>query len=150
MSGSDLRQQADEAIAKMADLGIEDLAASIEGDVVTLTGTARDVATKAKAMVAFNTFVVAANTLNMIRVDLDRMSPQKATLAMPAPRTMDHRTSPAVETQRIHVVLKGETLSGIAEKHYGKASEYLRIFNANRDVLNDPDVVTPGLRLRIP
>jgi LysM repeat protein len=153
MSGKDLRQQVDEALAKMAGLGIEDLAATIDGDVVTLTGTARDVATKGKAMTAFNTFIVSGNVLNMIRVDHDRASSLTATIGPPSPPrpgAAAHQTPPSAVTQRIHVVEKGETLSRIAQKYYGKAGGYKRIFDANRDVLSDPDEIRPGQRLRIP
>lgn len=49
-----------------------------------------------------------------------------------------------------HVVKLGENLSGIAREHYGKAALYHIIFDANRDVLDTPDRLTPGTVLRIP
>ena len=51
---------------------------------------------------------------------------------------------------RTHTVAKGETLSAIAKSVYGKASEYRRIFEANRDQLSDPDEIKPGQVLKIP
>ena len=50
----------------------------------------------------------------------------------------------------IHTVVQGETLSGIAEQWYGDADRYRRIFQANRHLLEDPDVIVPGQELRIP
>ena len=50
----------------------------------------------------------------------------------------------------IYVVRKGDTLSAIAQKHYGKASKYMKIFEANRPMLKDPDKIYPGQSLRIP
>jgi len=47
-------------------------------------------------------------------------------------------------------VEKGDTLSEIAKKFYGKASEYHKVFEANRDQLSDPDKIRPGQVLRIP
>ena len=38
----------------------------------------------------------------------------------------------------------GETLSKIAQKYYGDASLYQQIFEANRDVLKDPNKIFPG------
>ncbi len=49
-----------------------------------------------------------------------------------------------------HEVAKGDTLSKIAQKYYGDASLYPQIFEANRDVLKDPNLITIGQKLRIP
>lgn len=49
-----------------------------------------------------------------------------------------------------YTVQKGDTLSHIAKAHYGKASQWRRIFDANRDQLDDPDRIQPGQRLKIP
>lgn len=47
-------------------------------------------------------------------------------------------------------VREGETLSGLAAAFYGDPSLFPRIFEANRNVLTDPDEVVPGQVLRIP
>lgn len=52
--------------------------------------------------------------------------------------------------ERQYTVQKGDTLSHIAQAHYGKASQWSRIFEANRDQLDDPDRIQPGQVLRIP
>ena len=49
-----------------------------------------------------------------------------------------------------HEVKKGETLSKIAEKYYGDPSLYTKIFDANKDVLKNPDLIKVGQKLRIP
>ncbi|MEM6793668.1 MAG: peptidoglycan-binding protein LysM [Acidobacteriota bacterium] len=49
-----------------------------------------------------------------------------------------------------YTVVRGDTLSGIAKKQYGKASKYMVIFEANRPMLEDPDKIYPGQVLRIP
>lgn len=49
-----------------------------------------------------------------------------------------------------YTVQKGDTLSHIAKHHYGKASQWTRIFEANRDQLDDPDRIHPGQVLKIP
>lgn len=49
-----------------------------------------------------------------------------------------------------YTVEKGDTLSAIAKQFYGKASAWPKIFEANRDQLDDPDRIKPGQVLSIP
>ena len=51
---------------------------------------------------------------------------------------------------RSYTVEKGDTLSHIAKAHYGRASKWRAIFEANRDILDDPDRIQPGQVLTIP
>ena len=51
---------------------------------------------------------------------------------------------------RTYTVQAGDTLSGIAKQHLGDASKYTKIFEANRDVLSDPDKIKPGQVLKLP
>jgi nucleoid-associated protein YgaU len=48
------------------------------------------------------------------------------------------------------LVQPGDTLSHIADRVYGKSSLWPVIFRANRDILEGPDDVKPGMKLRIP
>ena len=49
-----------------------------------------------------------------------------------------------------YTVKAGDTLSKIAKEQLGNASEYMAIFNANKDQLTDPDKIKPGQVLKIP
>ena len=49
-----------------------------------------------------------------------------------------------------YTVRKGDTLSAIAQEHYGKASRWHAIFEANRDQIDDPDLIRPGQVLKLP
>lgn len=49
-----------------------------------------------------------------------------------------------------HVVVSGDTLSKIAQKYYGDAALYDKIFQANRDILKDPNKISVGQKLKIP
>ena len=49
-----------------------------------------------------------------------------------------------------YTVVKGDTLSHIAKEHYGKASKWHAIFDANRDQIDDPDKIFPGQVLKLP
>lgn len=51
---------------------------------------------------------------------------------------------------RYHVVAKGDTLSGISKKMYGDANKYMKIFEANKPMLDHPDKIYPGQVLRVP
>ena len=64
---------------------------------------------------------------------------------------VDNLTTPAAtEKVEYYVIKSGDTLSGIAAKYYGKGSLYPRIFEANREVIKDPDLIYPGQKIRIP
>jgi nucleoid-associated protein YgaU len=49
-----------------------------------------------------------------------------------------------------YTVKSGDTLSGIAKQFLGDSSKYHKIFEANRDILSDPDRIKPGQVLKIP
>jgi len=56
----------------------------------------------------------------------------------------------AWDASQWHVVQQGDTLSKLAAHYYGDATLYPRIFDANRDVLTDPNKIRVGQKLRIP
>ena len=49
-----------------------------------------------------------------------------------------------------YTVKKGDTLSAIAKREYGDANAWRRIYEANRDQLDNPDLIHPGQELTIP
>lgn len=51
---------------------------------------------------------------------------------------------------KIYEVVSGDSLSKIAKREYGKANEWKRIYEANLDILKDPDKIYPGQKLKIP
>lgn len=59
---------------------------------------------------------------------------------------------PKVELPTTHTVVKGECLWYIAgyPEIYGNPLEWPRIYEANRDIIKDPDLIYPGQVLRIP
>ena len=59
-------------------------------------------------------------------------------------------SSTAPTSEKTYVVKSGDSLSKIAKQEYGNANEWNRIFEANRDVLKDPDKIYPGQTLKIP
>ncbi len=52
--------------------------------------------------------------------------------------------------EKIYEVVGGDSLSKIAKHFYGDAGKYMKIFEANKDQLSDPDKIKVGQKLRIP
>lgn len=59
-------------------------------------------------------------------------------------------TDTAVPAARTYTVVRGDSLSKIAKREYGSANRWREIFEANRDQLDDPDLIKPGQVLKIP
>jgi nucleoid-associated protein YgaU len=51
---------------------------------------------------------------------------------------------------KVYVVVSGDSLSKIAKREYGDANAWNRIFEANKDILKDPNKIYPGQKLKIP
>lgn len=54
------------------------------------------------------------------------------------------------DATQYYEVKKGDTLWKIAENFYGDGKLYKTIFEANTDILKDPDKIQIGQKLRIP
>lgn len=51
---------------------------------------------------------------------------------------------------RTYTVVSGDSLSKIAKREYGDGNKWRQIYDANRDKINDPDLIYPGQVLTIP
>ena len=56
----------------------------------------------------------------------------------------------AASSGKTYTVKAGDTLSKIAKDHLGNANAYMKIYEANRDQLSNPDLIKPGQVLKIP
>lgn len=133
-----LRTQAKERMAEykksnelesyVKDLGIEasDIDIRFDDGTAYITGEAADQATKERIILA------VGNAHGVGRVD------EEMTVADPA------------EEAHFHTVAPGDTLWAVAEKVYGDGSRYTEIFEANKPMLKDPDMIFPGQVLRCP
>ena len=59
-------------------------------------------------------------------------------------------TSQEAAKNTTYTVQSGDTLWDIAVKFYKDGTKYTKIFNANKDILKDPDHIYPGQVLKIP
>jgi len=57
---------------------------------------------------------------------------------------------PAKPEPKTYTVVAGDSLSKIAKKLYGDANKWKRIFEANKDIIKNPDLIKPGQTLKIP
>lgn len=55
-----------------------------------------------------------------------------------------------IQTQKFHIVRKRETLSDVARQYYGSPAKWQKIYNANRNVVTNPNAVRPGTKLILP
>lgn len=61
-------------------------------------------------------------------------------------------TTPVTKSEnvRTYTVKEGDTLSSIAKEFYHQPSQYMSIFEENKDQLTNPDHIVTGQILRIP
>lgn len=112
----------------IADLGFEvrDLYLDLKDDTVIVFGEVDTQEIKEKVI------LTVGNVEGIATVD-DRMTVQKEE-----------------PEATFYEVKKGDSLSKIAKAHYGDAMKYPVIFEANKPMLKDPNLIYPGQMLRIP
>ena len=73
-----------------------------------------------------------------------------ADIQAPAAAAAAAGNAPSTPAARSYTVQAGDSLSKIAKQFYGDANQYMKIFEANKDKLSDPDKIKPGMDLVIP
>jgi nucleoid-associated protein YgaU len=76
--------------------------------------------------------------------------PKSMAMASAMPQQTHASQSNPEPAVKIHVVEKGQTLSDIAYKYYGSTGKWQKIFEANRSLLKDANILIPGMKLIIP
>jgi LysM domain len=94
---------------------------------------------------------------NAVWNEIKRINPKAddITADFPVDPSLASTAAPAAAPARgqgpqLYTVKPGDTLSKISKQFYGNANEYMRIFNANKDQLTDPNKISPGQELKIP
>ena len=93
---------------------------------VTVYGVAPDQATREKIVLCCGNVAGVAKVNDMMSVDQSQPEAQ------------------------FHTVVSGDNLSKISKQFYGDPNKYMKIFEANKPMLKDPDKIYPGQKLRIP
>jgi len=118
--------------------GVENLEVKFEDGIVELCGDCKDSAARQKAV------LMAGNVKGVVDVYATKLN-------VPAPPADAPPEEQAPEEKvEFYVIERGDTLSKLAKKYYGNALDYPRIFEANREVTEDPDKIYPGQKIRIP
>jgi len=60
------------------------------------------------------------------------------------------RSGSSSTATKIYEVKSGDSLWKIAQAEYGNGNEWHRIFEANKDILKDPNKIYPGQKLKLP
>ncbi|MCL4163411.1 UNVERIFIED_CONTAM: hypothetical protein GTU68_019539 [Idotea baltica] len=107
--------------------GVADLNVKFNEGVVSLEGKADSAEAMEKAV------LIAGNTQGVTEVNIDNLD---------APE-------PASDVQ-YYTIARGDSLSKIAKQFYGNAMDYPKLFEANKEVIEDPDLIYPGQKIRIP
>ena len=84
------------------------------------------------------------------RPDFSNVKSGGSSTAPAAEPQADGDSSPPLLSADTYVVVEGDSLSRIAQRRYGDGRKWPRIYEANRDVIKDPDLIYPGQRLRMP
>jgi len=106
--------------------GVKDLEVEVKDGVATLKGEAESPGAFEKAV------LMVGNMFGIKEVKADELA------------------GSAEDTTEYYEIKKGDTLWAIAEKAYGNGAEYKRIFEENREVIKDPDLIFVGQKIRIP
>ena len=108
--------------------GVDNLKVEVKDGVATLSGEAESAEALEKAI------LMAGNVEGVSEVKVDDVS------------------APAIEEAEdaYYEIQSGDTLWAIASKHLGDGNRYPEIFEANREVIQDPDLIFPGQKIRIP
>tara|TARA_R110000782_G_scaffold77015_1_gene152966 strand:+ start:1105 stop:1551 length:447 start_codon:yes stop_codon:yes gene_type:complete len=112
--------------------GLSNLEVTFDDGVVTLCGDCKNSAVRDSAI------LIAGNTKGVEKVIADELK---------APAPPPEKAEPVAE---YYEIVSGDTLGGIAKQFYGKSSKYTLIFEANRDIIKDPNKIYPGQKIRIP
>ena len=107
--------------------GVENLSVQVKDGVATLSGEAETAEALEKAI------LMAGNVEGISEVVAESVD------------------APASEaTVEYYVIESGDTLWKIASENLGDGNRYPEIFEANREVIQDPDLIFPGQKIRIP
>ena len=102
-------------------LKLENANISFEGGKLSISGTAEDEAMKGKILAEASKLPVTVEDKIEIKAPV-----------------------------KTYTVKSGDSLSKIAKEFYGDAMQYPKIFDANRNILDDPNKIFPGQELVIP
>jgi nucleoid-associated protein YgaU len=145
----DMRQKYDQAIQVAKGLRMQGSAEERNGKLY-FTGTVNSDAEKNQI---WNAIKTVPDWQTDVIADIRVAAGAAPTAAASAPAASAPAAAPkpaAAAAQQTYTVKPGDSLSKIAKEQLGNANLYMEIFNANKDVLTDPDKIKPGMVLKLP
>ncbi len=121
--------------------GVTDLTVGYDDGLVTLGGACDSAEAMQKCV------LMAGNVEGVKGVDGSAIM-VKAPAEVPED-TIAHEVAAEMDVT-YYEIQSGDTLSKIAKREYGDAMQYMKIFEANREVIEDPDKIYVGQKIRIP
>ena len=121
--GDDEAKVKSEIESNNSSMPIENLQVKVEGDKIILSGDA-DEETKEKAA------LIAGNIKGIKNVEFEGITEDSE--------------------ENYYEIKSGDNLTKISKKFYGNANLYNKIFEANREVIKDMNLIYPGQKIRIP
>ena len=118
-----------EDIVKALGGQVENLEVEFNDGTVTLRGSVDSQATREKVV------LLAGNVESVEKVD------DQLTVTVP---------EPAAPAPVFYTIVSGDSLWKIAQKHYGDGNKWNALFEANREVIQNPDLIYPGQQIRVP
>ncbi len=107
--------------------GVDDLAVSFDDGIVSLSGKAATPEAMEKAV------LMAGNVQGVTEVKIEGLDAPEVTVEV-----------------EYYTIVSGDSLSKIAKNFYGNAMDYPKLFEANKEVIKDPDLIYPGQKIRVP
>jgi len=123
---------------------ISGLKVDFDDGVVTLAGECDTARSKRVAT------LTAGNIKGVKAVHADALTVRAAAAPAAVAAAAPSAATAEEEPGEYYTIKSGDTLSGIAKKHLGNAMAYKKIFEANREVIKDPDKIYPGQKIFIP
>jgi len=138
-----LKQKYQSAVNLMQQLGVQLQDIHMEGDKLFIRGIAPSDVAKNKVWDQIK--LIDAGYSDLI---CDLAVSQQQT--PPAQEKAAGASASGGQAERHYTVKPGDSLSKISRQFYGDANQYMKIFEANRNILSDPNKISPGQQLVIP
>ena len=137
------------AVRAALDDDIDDLNVFFSNGTVMLTGTVASFPEKQRAI------LIAGNIRGVEKVNATNLEVTTTTREMPRAevKTMPNTMPPAAAAEpefEFYTIQSGDSLSKIAKRYYGDAMKWPALFDANRGVIENADLIYPGQQIRVP
>ena len=123
---------------------VDDLDVQFDDGKATVTGAVDNEATRERVVLTIG------NTEGVGQVDDQLRVKTRGEVFMDEQKEKARLEQIEAAKSKFYTVVSGDSLSKIAKEFYGDAMKYPEIFEANKPMLKDPDLIYPGQVLRIP